>query len=160
MKYFTKYLPLEGEINLEDSYLLRVDSSIQKGDFILKNDGSTRSKLDMLCKGSILKVKLFLCSRDIQVGDKIWHTSLKEQDICEDIVEEAIHIKSDREGHYSSMNQWFKVLGEISSGAIWVKEGDEFEEDQIRITSARFSHSDPRRGDIVHTKCPTCNTFH
>lgn len=73
-----------------------------------------------------------------------------------------------------------KKIGQISSEAKWVKEGDEFEEDQIRIdmidkkfpaeshydiedlelTNAIFIKNRPDRFYIsIAVKCPCCETF-
>jgi len=76
---------------------------------------------------------LFLCSRDIQAGDevqsklgtldgKVEHKFQLEEALKEDV--------------------WFKVIGEISPEAIWVKEGDEFDEDEI-------SKSHNKREEII-----------
>lgn len=157
MKYFAKCLPIEGEI--------------KEGDHILINNiiGIVGSAVEFFegCK----KVKLFLCSRDIQVGDEIkamwyfndgslsyqwgivtgdgadnelvplpnyWNVKIptktekrifKKGDLFGKSTGEMIDVFMVKElpKEYS-----FKVLGEISPEATWVKEGDEFEDFQLR----------------------------
>lgn len=96
------------------------------------------------------EVQLFLCSKDIKVGDKVqWiEPNLFWINYPHDIVEE---IKSTERGSFSNGNDllirlggtekvagnWFymkeflKVIGPISPEAIWVKEGDEFTDKEV-----------------------------
>lgn len=67
------------------------------------------------------KVKLFLCSRDIQVGDEITNSNYYNTSL-----------KVDELPLRKAYKNWYKIIGEISSDATWVKEGDEFTEDQIK----------------------------
>lgn len=106
-KYFAKYLPVEEEIKKEDYALNPSNRKIVRVNAAcLKNLVTPEWK----------KVKLFLCSRDVQVGDKCWTTVGG----CYDTFQEGY-----------DKQYWFKVIGEISPDAIWVKEGDEFDEDEI-----------------------------
>lgn len=66
------------------------------------------------------KVKLFLCSRDIQVGDEVRLGNMGNT-----------HGIADEHNYLKNLGA-FKVIGEISQEATWVKEGDEFDEEQIR----------------------------
>lgn len=122
--YFTKYLPVDGDIKEGDSYQhftgrIYHDFSRQA---TYKNKGDK-------------KVKLFLCSRDIQVGD----TFFVDRDdyksgphISEGIIDERGHIwhpNIKEEPNYTlgaEESVCYKVIGEISPNATWVKEGDEF----------------------------------
>lgn len=132
MKYFAKYLPVEGEIKEGDAavYLGSPGSSpvilSQFADFDYYNK-----------KGFYKKVKLFLCSRDIQVGDKVWDIAFnKFVD-----VEKPTHTKGlffindciliDENNLEYMYERYLKVIGEVSPAAIWIKEGMEFDEDQI-----------------------------
>lgn len=115
-KYFVKYLPVEGEINDGDYW-------IRNG--IVSNEIVAHGICD--CK----RVKLFLCSRDIQVGDECYHTkylNLGKWALKEGGIQDCV----DWHGENVDESHLFKVLGEISPEAIWVKEGDEFEEDDIQ----------------------------
>lgn len=139
-KYFAKYLPVEGEI--------------KEGDYWQHPKGAIFPYTEGYAKGPIAslkpkKVKLFLCSRDIQVGDKVLNSKMTgDLDVTEDILE---LIQSEpNEG-------WFKVVGEISPEARWIKEGDEFDKDDIEHVNGR------RTAALVFVtikiKCPCCNKF-
>jgi hypothetical protein len=117
-KYFAKYIPVEGEIKHGDRYLsaLHPDGA-EPGVYSKNHDyGPFNPSRGNGCN----KVQLFLCSRDIQVGDKY---------ICDAFSDsEQVH----REG-YPLHTDAYKVIGEISPEATWVKEEDEFDEAQIEI---------------------------
>lgn len=124
--------------------------------------------LDISGKGVF---KPYLCSRDIQVGDKVVALS-GNNELIHSIVTDT-----------HKLIETYKVIGEISPDAKWVKEGDEFDEDQVRrenLTSNPFGEADryikplndaPKNlgvrneyGYITHNsyikvKCPCCETF-
>ena len=132
MKYFIKYLPVKGEIKQGDKVQYKIGEIISY---------DVQLNTDNLNKG-----KLFLCSKDIQVGDEVWNTAYNEgpvgiatelhdnpEDDC--VIAEGIHwiVKSDGSVGDLSVNQLFKVIGEISPDALgYAKEGQEFDEDQIQ----------------------------
>lgn len=113
--YFAKYLPVEGEI--------------KEGSIILLDNGTPvivgPAGIDLFTGHSI--VKLFLCSRDIQVGDKI----KDENDLT--VEYELNNISYLNLYKEKELNYHFKVIGEISPDATWVKEGDEFQKDEIKL---------------------------
>lgn len=100
--YFAKWLPVEGEINSCE-----------------KSCGNVECKDK--CGFPQQKVKLFLCSRYINIGDKCRGFSGGQW--FDVIVSDPHRIK-----------ETYKIIGEISTEATWVKEGDEFEESQIRCS--------------------------
>ena len=128
--YFTKYLPIEGEIKEGDYYVTAPDYQI-----VRKCEDRSWGTFEM-CK----KVKLFLCSRDIQVGDKV-RMETGEELICYEKYgtlytkgEYELEVFPDRD---------FKVIGEISPDALsYVKEGDEFEESEFRLFAKHRSFKD------------------
>ena len=137
-KYIAIYLPVEGEIKRGDKYL-HPNGCIQQL--------SKQVQLDLLPNiNKIGKlVKLFLCSRDIQVGDTFvnprWNLNEWKEHICTKIEmgsgENYFPKKMLIWFHDDGINFWFpleecyKKIGEISPDALgYVKEGDEFEEDQ------------------------------
>lgn len=148
-KYFTKFLPFDGEI--------------QAGDYGLSNNSKTLFKAlpetMNLCKGR-QKVKLFLCSRDgIQIGDIIkrpLHDGSFEDD---EVVTDGKANASTPTINLSDVtkNGGFKVIGEVSPEATWVTEGMEFDEDQIEHGGWR---DEELTQIICKIKCPTCNKFH
>lgn len=142
-KYFAKYLPVEGGFKR-----------------VVKNDQGIPIDYHQ-------EVKLFLCSRDIQVGDKIWDK------IGEIYIE--VNNKKALELYYKYNNgNWIKVIGPISPQALWVKEGDKFDENQLAYSSKEiecgpFELSQFTRQECsfleteeleILVKCPTCKTFH
>lgn len=117
--YFTKYLPVEGEIKPDDDFKHSIKDGIH-----------TNTDITSINHPDYQKVKLFLCSRDIKVGDKQIHLPSGE-------IISTIHDEIDLElctvGFKSiGLQPVFKVIGEISPDTTWVKEGDEFDEDEIR----------------------------
>lgn len=100
----------------------------------------------------IQKVKLFLCSTDIQVGDKA-QRYFKDK-LCNptevlDIQEDKVKMDG---GSFTSIwdakDLFFKVIGEISPEAKWVEEGDVFDENELGwlLWDTRF----PEDGDIFY----------
>jgi hypothetical protein len=111
--YFTKYRPVEGRVEKGDKYYHPDDPTN-----VLERKGDLTSP-------NLQKVKLFLCSRDIQIGDKAYspHSDFTT------VIEDAYQL-NDRP------SEWFKVMGEISPEALtFVKEGDEFDENEIKKSS-------------------------
>lgn len=102
--YFTKYLPVEGEI--------------KEGETGISINNATYTHYNHLGKDYGKPAKLFLCSRDIQVRDKLQTISG---------VKTQVEYPSQLENF--PYDKLFKVIGEISPEATWVKEGNEFDED-------------------------------
>lgn len=114
IKYFAKYLPVEGEI--------------KEGQTGISVNNATYTHYEHLGKDYGKPAKLFLCSRDIQIGDKVFGLLLdksgyKEHTLTNSTDEVKLAIESGD----------FKVIGEISPEATWVKEGDEFEQYEVAI---------------------------
>jgi hypothetical protein len=133
MKYFTKHLPVEGEIK-EGDHVRRQNSGKVEGP-------CTDISLLILDKHD-QKVKLFLVSRDIQVGDNTFDLDDNyNYGIVKEIIEsEAYFNESDLDSRYLIL--LYKVIGEVSPNAVWVKEGMEFEEKDIQLTDFKFIWSD------------------
>lgn len=77
---------------------------------------------------------MFLCSRDIQVGDKYKVPKYPGSNEYDDVERYASE----------PMEDSFKVIGEISPDATWVKEGDEFDENEIEFRKYSFCFSKPQ----------------
>lgn len=123
-KYFSKYLPVDGDIQVGDS-ILDPNNNVYKctriDNIYLNCSGYNGLVRISRCK----KVKLFLCSRDIQVGDEVMDNSFTSfiwKGTFGDII-----------GNFYAANKdnTFKVLGEISTEATWIKEGEKFYKDEI-----------------------------
>lgn len=160
MKYFTKWLPVEGVI--------------EKGDTTIK-DGIRFYHHDISQSGleeGHQKIKLFLCTRDIQVGDKVrtFQNPTAEWTLGE--INQYMYISG-------AVYSLFKVIGEISKDAIWVKEDMEFEEGDInrqfyddsgssesewldynRLHTEEDWLETPDNWKRIQIKCPTCQKFH
>ncbi len=161
MKYFTKYLPVEGEIKEKDFFIFngKVAQVIHMKEKYIQisynGQSGVRANFDD-CK----KVKLFLCSRNIQKGDEITYLNGLKRTIVTEEFADAISLAYERnsfggDGHY-------KIIGEISRHAAWVKEGDEFEHKEVALTSLwqDWDSHTPLSGEaIVFVKGP-CKHFH
>ncbi len=124
--YIALFLPTEGEI--------------KEGDTIQYRNGDTKHyaeyRKDYYDKyDDVKKVKLTLVSRNIQPGDvlKECFSDGKERtvDHFETVLPHGIWEFTD--GEFLSAAQTFKVVAEISPKAVWVKEYDEFDEDELEI---------------------------
>jgi hypothetical protein len=156
--YFTKYLPVEGEIKEGDAYQINGQTfTLSGGHFnnppnrlILKKYPEVKTHGEWINKVAE-KVKLFLCSKDIQIGDKPYNKAGKElehpvSDIDLDILKEL---------------EAFKVIGEISPEASWVKEGDEFDEYQESDTITTGNVRRYSKGEVLCVKVKgPCGHFH
>lgn len=128
-KLFAKYLPIEGEIKKGMKYILT--KSLGLGAYTEGYTGTAAidfTKEAQECQGGKI-LKLFLCSRDIQVGDRA-----TEKLAIGEYEEFQIDTENDIFPDMIVAGNQFKIIGEISSEAIWVKEGDEFDEDQVFIS--------------------------
>lgn len=149
--YFAKHLPVEGEIKEGDHYLFNNNNDIATKDVIneikLHSEGYTRAKL-------------FLCSRDIKVGDKVQGTILTGDNVYVTDeqgynLKENIHNISLKEAQIMDA---FKVIGEISPEAIWVKEGDEFNITEFRDRLIGWSYN--KEVNRIEIRCSQCGHFH
>lgn len=120
MKYFTKYLPFEG--------------GFQR---VVKNSQGFPTDFEQ-------EVKLFLCSKDIQIGDLVF---VPDQ-------EEAGNIVDNEDLVYWKQKNSYKMIGEVSSEAFWITEGMEFEKSEV---SFRLEEGFK---NYALFRCPTCKTFH
>jgi hypothetical protein len=111
-------------------------------------------------------VKLFLCSRDIQVGDECHYRGFKGK-VGRSIHGKQVWVLDDSEGNHliyaDDLDSLFKVVGEISQEATWVKEGDEFDREDLRANGVGVNWSEESHDSGKYKfkiKCPTCNHFH
>lgn len=128
--YFCKFLPVEGEI--KEAERIYWKGKVYTHVPILSNfRDKTFGIIEGEKQGTHIPwdegkpIKLFLCSRDIKVGDTIHD---------EDGGVYELNNSSYLEGYKNrNCTHMFKVIGEISPEAGWVKEGDEFDKDQIKL---------------------------
>ena len=121
-KYFAKHLPVEGGILPNEDFVHKLMPGVLH----------TNKDLTPINHQDYQKVKLFLCSRDIQVGDRF-----RFQGTVANLSQEYLAISNDEESDDYKINIGvtgrydFKVIGEISPDAKWVKEGMEFNEEEV-----------------------------
>lgn len=159
--YFTKYLPVEGEI--------------KDGERGWSINNALYTHYEYLGKSYGKPVKLFLCSRDIQDHDNCIYMGKYKGVVTRSIHGKSIWVLTDGEGNHhiyaDDLDNLIKVIGEISSGAIWVKENQEFEEEEIKCgpTGVRTHTEENPDGTfdatyefrkIIKIKCPTCKNYH
>jgi len=133
-KFFAKYIPVKGDINdgdicfdlQESKYMIRTrDDEFKRPRF--QEVESKLTRIRPLQK--MEKRELSLCSKDIEVGDKVIFRG-KEYEVTKDSLPTVL----------SSKNM-FKVIGKVSPEATWVKSGDEFDED-VLVWQARNEDGD------------------
>lgn len=173
MKYFTKYLPVEGEIKENDTFiitnpriqdhpsgLIRTCYHIIKdqGCWSEKNQNWTSEKCDFLYidplesefwgfveRHHAKKAKLFLCTKNVNIDDNTIDGIIKKEKLNDFIFEN---------GKCLQKSLCYKVIGEISPNAVWVTEGMEFDEEDCEWNDTLKYH------DFIEIKCPTCKQFH
>lgn len=162
MKYFCKYLPVEGEIK-EGSIVKTMGESMSS-----YKEGEMPSN-----KRAYQLYKLFLCSRDFKVGSIKTNIETGKETLLEN--EAMVSL--------ACMQQGILVVkvGEISPEATFVKENDEFSEEQVAYCHSMEDNPDefilikdwslwisnnPYIGKgyknlqmMVNIKCPCCDKF-
>lgn len=167
-KYFTKYLPVEEEIKNNTTvykeglgYGVVVEYRRPKEIYVRFNDEPDEDVVDY-DDVELKVVKLFLCSRDIQVGDKyLTAPDYTKERICED--------------NSYSFEHCLKVIGKVSPEAVWVTEGMEFEEEDVQVIcydgeDTWVFSAEEWKEEIeeehsylwykIQIKCPNCEHFH
>lgn len=115
-KYFAKYLPVEGKITDPEMVMFKIDGKWTEP---CEFESFVGNEIEEVKQG-----KLFLCSRDIQVGDMCY----KGNDYS---LAASIIPKHKEALEYLMKEDYHKVIGQISPNAQWVKEGDEFDEEEL-----------------------------
>jgi hypothetical protein len=161
MKYFAKYLTVKGEIKKGESYLTE--------DVIIKESIVDWTLADMGAM-HVQKVRLFICTKDVRLGDvvqrdtrsdtfkdegPVYHVEYKESHfLSED--KDIYYVSTKIGGMFIIEGEAIRVIGRISPGAAWVNEGDEFEEEDCSFV---WSASEDSKG-WFEVRCPTCKIFH
>ncbi len=149
-KYFTKYLPVEGEIKEGDTVAWDCNNNLLVG------ITGTQNSIKTLKDDGYQSAKLFLCSRDIEIGDRLYPLEGAEDQ------HEGAEMTCLQDVVVFKKNKAFKVIGEISREATWVKEGDEFDKDEIYLSGhgPNWNDETPLSGkSIAFIKGP-CGHFH
>jgi hypothetical protein len=144
--YFCKYLPINDEIkevngtkiiNLNNNKVFTYLSNSWRS-----SSHATSIEKSYLNSGAYKLLKLFLCSRNIQIGDKLKRWDGDSEELIE--LEFSNHTwlkmypektKEDYIEYLKKANtNCFKVIGEISPDATWIKENDEFDLEELCFT--------------------------
>ncbi len=148
--YFAKYIPIgpPGNVKEGDKYLCAGSEQVRTctktyAEYV--ETGEREYFLDIdLWSMPVYKAGLFICTKDIRMGDKFYEFT-KNQWIDYDIVGWNLPVRG------------YKVLGEVSKDATWVREGDAFSEDEVEVVySNRFGFFGKK---IAKLKGP-CGHFH
>lgn len=103
-----------------------------------------------------------LCSRDIQAGDHFQQESVLFPAYISTCIEvRDDFVKCDEERLWAS-HTVFKIIGEISPEAKWVKEGDEFVEDEIFLSKygSNWDNKKPLSQKYTAFIKGSCGHFH
>ena len=148
MKYFTKYLSVEGEIkegdHVVDPIIAPKDGlDYVEGDKFINGMGDEVVLPNWRERFKFKKQQLFLCSRDIQPGDKVIYLKTgEERTVISDetyMDEPVLRLAEWRKEPFCTFSIakdesiHVKKIGEVSPGAVWVTEGMEFDETDIEI---------------------------
>lgn len=152
-QYFVKYLPVEGEIKNGNKFLSNEEIKI------CVNENGRSS---CLVNGD-KKVKLFLCSRDIQVGDKYKYIDETDNNSIHEGLANIIEVREDEvvfdNKTFLYKREVIKVIGKISPNTTWVKEGDEFDENQVEIVEEINYDGQVVQEEGIYIKGP-CGHYH
>lgn len=180
MKYFAKWLPVDGEIRSGDHFWDIYPNGYKDLSLLA---GGDNSPLKQPPGRNYQKVQLFLCSRDIHEGDRMeCHVEIGEpphtiaRGICVRYISEnhTYTFKDDRPEYGNSnvgASYCYKVIGPISPNATWVVEGMELTDDDIEKGGGHIlfwdgnimSHWSKQKDDVfkyIKLKCPSCYTHH
>lgn len=149
-KYFTKYLPVEDEIKEGDKIYFKHDGS--RG--LMNERGLPKWVIDKCKERGYKTGKLFICTKDIKVGDKVvkdasnwksndfdsWGRGEGEAEVLEVIPDIDLRWEGGRA--WEDLKQILKVVGEVSPKAEWVKEGHTWGEDFYYDCFPRHEHDD------------------
>lgn len=147
--YFAKYLPIEGEIKEGDKVQLPKAGNFTIVDAIVSNGkiGWNTKAGHVYFYADSKVAKLFLCSRDIQVGDKVKSFNYPEQ-----LEREVVNLRTSKklvgakdhseiyhladiqypnEVNTAAVSNFFKVIGEILTPGI--TENQQFTEKEIEF---------------------------
>lgn len=124
-KYFVKFIIVEGDVEFNDYFLADPLSDSEPYEIMR---ATKNVELDLIKLKGYPKIKPFLCSNKIQIGDKnIKYLGAYSSN-------HPIIIENENDKEFAIQWDAYKIIGEISPEATWVKEGMEFDEDEIRYS--------------------------
>lgn len=137
-KYFAIYCPIEGEIEENDKAFWNIQTNrVFAPKLDDKNIDYWKKLLKMANKSNHKPAKLFLCTRDIQVGNEAYYKGAKaaQGPVTQiDLDSNTLWINNapvTLSNYYPVKSD---IIGEISPDALsYVKEWDEFDEDEVHV---------------------------
>lgn len=157
-KYFAKYLPVEGEIKEGDKFWMK---NVKRENSLFKRIKPHPEYAVLEEDGEHLTAK--------KINSELAMTVYLKQ--CTKI---ELFLCS-KEGFLYDNEDKYKVIGEISKEAIWVKEGDKFDKEELAFHPKNYTFHQEFK-DIkdfnagidmcnkgfweVSIKCPKCQKFH
>jgi len=145
--YFANYLPVEGELKEGDWYKSKFRTENKFFHYEQWKDDRTTYFGNNPKEDVLFKVKLFLCSKDIKLYDEVYNPILEKYETVIKDLWEGGNRAPETCTDFQEVEQCgsFKVIGEISSAAVWVTDGMEFDKDEIKLSK--------------HPECPYCGAF-
>ncbi len=151
--YFTRYLPFEK--NGDENCIWQWYNNVKNTGW----ENISHSDMDAIIAHGLQpapqfrKLKLFLCSTDVQIGNELYYPNGMGPEIMDD---------TEKHKAWIEQHGLFKIIGEISREATWVKEGDEFDKEELALNGIwqNWCSKTPLSGkNIVFIKGP-CGHFH
>lgn len=138
-QYFAKYLPIEGRPEEGDWVLSsHKDPNLGPGLYHLIGKEWEEYKRDSKWYPG-KKAELFLCDKNMQIGDKVIHEREWKGTITNSNYNDQPEVEVEWSGaekttacSRTSLKYLYKSIGHISPDATWIKDGDEFDEDEIK----------------------------
>jgi hypothetical protein len=191
MKYFASFLRADGEMEPGGFAMgnnMSYAKQIQRFGFYDGSDENYKEKnkdVEMIFwkggghtpKMNCKKAILYILTHEIDVGDEYL-----VEDISGNISSWTCIRKEQDKIYYGDITydtQGFKIIGEVSPNATWVRAGDRFNEDQLNFlykhrsfrdedfsSTEPYKTSDWKKGEkekytcIVEIECPTCKRYH
>lgn len=174
---FAKYLTMKGKYQVGDIIQLGLMYEILKDD----------EDVFMAEKFKYPKVQLFLCTKEIpkeQSGNIVYHEAMGWGSLYSWILTDFAHVSFDNIDYDTSgynhsnvdlkKNKLVFVLGAISPNAIWIKEGDEFSDEEIKkywqpggfgsetwnLVDSTILHELPSNATMMYKVKGCCGLFH
>jgi hypothetical protein len=139
-RYFAKYLPIEGEVKNNDTVIFKDRPYRGHATAQIQPDGRIGCpdyKILPRKREDVQLLGLFLCTNNIQVGDKNVMYLGSDNNYHPHPAPEVTGSDYRRLTEQQKLegNQIFQVIGLISPDATWVREGDEFGDEGLKLVS-------------------------
>ena len=155
MKYFAKYIPIAGTPKIGDMALKpSIDYEGMFGQILSTGKYVEEVDDDDLTSESFKEfklVKLFVCSSDFDLDYTVTNTDTGESRL----------ISTDAELQLARMQRGILLIkmGEVSKYATWVKEGDEFNKEELFANGIGYNWHPKHKCGFFQVKGP-CGHFH